>query len=105
MGLPRPLVPPPTSTGYSCAGGVGRLEVGGARLLFALRPPPFPMGGDPGAGGSEPASGEGASPRAIQERSGWLALPQAGLRALKKGPGTAARPPFSVFSGRLPKLP
>ena len=56
---------------------MGRLEVGGARLLFALHPPPSGMGGDPGAGGSELASGEGASD--------WL-------RALKKGPGTAARP-------------
>ena len=74
-GCPKEPAPTSISAGWRRLGAGGRLEVGGARLLFALRPPPSGMGGDPGVGGSEPASGEGASPWAIQERSGWLALP------------------------------
>lgn len=74
-----------------------RMEVGGCRwvrLLHrrqgTLHPPPYTLHGrGRGVGGSEPASGEGASD---------------GLRALKKGARHAARP-FSVFSGRIPKLP
>ena len=62
-GCPKVPAPPPTSTGGRWLGGVGRLEIGGARLLFALHPPPSIWGGGRGVGGSEPASGEGASPR------------------------------------------
>lgn len=89
MGAPTAPAPTPTSAGCRRLGVGGSASWAGARLLFALHPPPSIWGGGRGAGGSEPASGEGASD---------------GLRALKKGPGTAARP-FSVFSGRLPKIP
>ena len=43
VGPPKEPAPTPICAGWRWVGGVGRLKVGGARLLFALHPPPFPI--------------------------------------------------------------
>lgn len=54
---------------------MGRLKIGGARLLFTLHPPPSGMGGDPGVGGSELASGEGTSDGTRSKKRGQAQRP------------------------------